>query len=74
MSKKIKCYVDGCERDAYYKQSGLCTTCYAFMHYWVNRSVTDRVKHARKIEAWDKRANMLLMPTNVSTITKRKKA
>jgi len=72
--KKDTCVMDGCVNDRYYKQSGLCTACYAFLYYWQDRSVTDKMRHVRKIERWNQRVHAGLMPAKVSSISNKRKA
>ena len=38
-------------------ESGLCKRCYAWMHYWMNRSVTDFMAQLERIGMWHERAN-----------------
>ena len=61
-----KCRIRGCDRDVGHKESGLCKCCYAFMHYWSKKTVTQQVKHVDKLHFWDKRAMQLLMPKKVA--------
>lgn len=71
--KKLgNCVQPGCENDAYYVGAKLCTACYAFHHYWTNRSVTDKMKRAKKLQFWAVRAEDVLMPQKVTNIRKKK--
>ena len=65
MAKIKKCRVRGCNNEAEHKESGLCKKCYAFMYYWNERSVTDKMKRIDQLEFWQKRANQLLLPQGV---------
>lgn len=70
--KKMICVMDGCDKEQAYKESKLCSACYAFMYYWQDRSVTDRMNHVHKIERWNARAHSALIPAKVTSIrTKR---
>lgn len=68
-NKKLgNCAQPGCENDAYYVSAGLCTACYSFHHYWTGRSVTDKMKRAKKLQFWAVRAEDVLMPSKVTNI------
>lgn len=60
MSTRNMCEAPGCDRPAEMKESGLCKRCYAHLHYWVNRSVTDKMKHRKKLKFWAARSEMLV--------------
>lgn len=67
------CVTDGCDRKAEHKESSLCKRCYAFQHYWVGRSVTDKMKRVKQIEYWNRRAHQMLMPSNVTSMRGKRK-
>lgn len=56
------------ERPIECPNSGLCKRCYAWSHYWVGRSVTDKMKRAQQIEMWNRRAKKALKLTSVRKI------
>jgi hypothetical protein len=62
------CVMPGCENAAVYKSAKICHACYAFMHYWKDRSVTDRMQHVHKIDRWSTRAHSVLLPEKVETL------
>lgn len=67
---KDPCTTPGCNGDNECPESGLCKRCYNFLYYWHRRGVTAKVKHVKKLEQWDQRAQALLLPTNVSSISR----
>lgn len=73
MSRKNRCHMEGCTREVGHKESGLCKACYAFLYYWKNKSVTQRINHTRKLAFWDQRAQVALLPKKVSTIRKKRR-
>ena len=68
-----KCSMDGCINDVVYKRRGICSACYSFMKYWGDRSVSDKILHAQKIERWEKRAHVVLTPKKVTSIPRKKR-
>lgn len=68
------CVQPGCDNDAFYVSSKLCTACYAFHHYWTGRSVTDKMKRAKKLQFWAVRAEDVLMPQKVTNIRAKPRA
>ena len=72
--QKHTCRVSGCTNAVKHRHSRLCGACYAFMNYWKDRTVTDRMKRVDKIKFWADRADEMLVPAKVSTLKKKKSA
>lgn len=67
--RKQRCTLPGCTNDAYYKEAKVCQCCYAFLYYWKQRSVTDKMKHVQRVGRWNERVAALI-PQKVVRITK----
>lgn len=68
-NKGLGCAMANCKRDAYC--GGLCSACYAYMRYWLDRSPGDIVNRMQQIELWQTRLDSYLPA--VSTVNKRRK-
>ena len=59
MSKKDKCIVDYCDRDAHHTESGLCKTCYAGLYYWKGATPTRILRRHRQLKVLEARIELL---------------
>jgi hypothetical protein len=56
-TKKTKCYIDSCDRDA--EIADLCKTCYNGMYYWKGASPKKIVKRAKQLQVLSDRMDMM---------------
>lgn len=68
MSKR--CVMDNCNREVFYKKSGLCAPCYQALYYWKKKSVTEIVQRKNKLRLFATRMDAV-EPT-VTVLGKRK--
>lgn len=54
-----KCVMDGCDREVFYKRSGLCAPCYSSLWYWKQKSVTEIVKRKGKLRLFAVRMDVV---------------
>ena len=56
-----KCTIEGCTRPVDYPKTGLCNTCYQYVHYWLRkRSVRKIMARAETIAVWQARLETLV--------------
>ena len=68
----MKCTM--CEKkQAKYKAAVLCESCYQFVYYWKNKSVTALMKRRETLGRWTARTEKL-MPARVTSIRRKRKA
>jgi hypothetical protein len=55
-----QCSVDGCEREAFYKEAGLCQACYQGLYYWQRyRTPTEVIRRKHQLGVLDARMKLL---------------
>ena len=69
--RKERCSMEGCIRPT--KHTGLCNTCYQYMHYWLKkRSVAAIANRMRNVKLYENRLSALL-GGKVTNITKKRR-
>lgn len=67
---KGKCVMDNCDRELFYKNSGLCAPCYQALYYWRKKSVTEIMQRKNKLRVFISR--MDTVEPKVSVMTRKK--
>jgi hypothetical protein len=65
------CVFEDCTREGY-GDTGLCSACYAFMHYWKGRSPGDVLNHVSKLKFWASRSTNLVPKVRAKVTPKAK--
>lgn len=54
-----QCVIEGCGRDAFYKEAQLCQRCYSALYYWRKKSVTEIVSRKNKLKLFMRRMDVV---------------
>lgn len=73
--REQQCMTPGCERTVEIKKAKLCGRCYAWVKYWDNRLLEDKLERLHTLQYWARRASFYFTPSTGSqgTETKRRK-